>query len=288
MDNPTFQNLPTTEVARLVRESGSKVVAVFPINGTRRWFALEGDPNDDYLTTMLEKHRAMYQMFFEHGLSTLLTPAFGPDLLERSQAYIDLAVLGLAQLTQHPAFLKFYDEYQVRVRFYGDYRKYLTAPAVAHLPNLFDEITERTRHYDRNRLWFGLFANEATETVAELSVQFWQNHHRLPTKAEIVELYYGEPVAPASMFIGFDKFSAFDMPLLTTGHEDLYFTVAPSLYLNETGLRSILYDHFFARRQPEVDDYATTHLSEMSEFYRANTQNVLGVGVVRNQIWYPF
>ena len=50
MDIETFQSMPTTEVANLVREAGPKV-CVFPINGTRRWFVLEhpeqaeGDPH---------------------------------------------------------------------------------------------------------------------------------------------------------------------------------------------------------------------------------------------------
>jgi len=40
----SFLNLPKPEIAKLVRESGNQV-CVFPINGTRRWFALEHGHN---------------------------------------------------------------------------------------------------------------------------------------------------------------------------------------------------------------------------------------------------
>ena len=40
MELESFLQLPLEEAARLVRADGPKV-AVFPINGTRRWFMLE-------------------------------------------------------------------------------------------------------------------------------------------------------------------------------------------------------------------------------------------------------
>ncbi|NDJ78612.1 MAG: diterpene synthase, partial [Chloroflexi bacterium] len=285
-------NLPVAELAAVVGATGPEVV-VFPINGTRRWFMLEHSPQGlehthqteaDMLAAYLHateiNHIDLYRLFFEHGIDTLLTPVFGPDILERSQDYLDMAAYGLSRLGTAQHFLDFFDEYGVRVRFYGDYRKHLAATPYASLIDGFDALTARTAQHDRHRLFFGLFAHDATETVAELSIQYYNDHGRVPDKRALVELYYGEYVSPADIFIGFDKFSAFDMPLVAVGEEDLYFTVAPSPYLTEQQLREILFDHLYTRRIDDTD-YSTMEPDEwnlMREFYQTNMGKTLGVG----------
>ncbi len=295
MDLREFESLPTEEVARIVREAGPKV-CVFPINGTRRWFMLEYPPQEgvdavqSYLDTATEHHIRVYRLFFDHGLDTLLTPVFGPDLLERGDDYIAMAAEGLSRLATHPDFLRFYDEYRVRVRFYGDYRKYFAPTPYAYLSDLFDAATERTLNHDRYRLFFGVFANDATETVAELAVRYYEEHGRIPDRRTLVALYYGEYVEPVDIFIGFDKFAAFDMPLLALGEEDLYFTICPSLYITERQLRAILYDHLYARRgEPDYEALTAEDWAFMDAFYRLNRERTLGIGVqwAETGVWYP-
>jgi tuberculosinol/isotuberculosinol synthase len=296
VDTETFQNLPTAEVARLVRAAGPKV-CVFPINGTRRWFMLEHNWEQDvdspamYLEVMIQRHVELYQLLFDHGLGTLLTPSFGPDIMERGEDYVQMAAEGLSRLATHPKLLEFYEAYQVRVRFYGDYRKFFDPTPYAYLSDRFDEVTARTLSHNRHRLFFGLFAHDATETVAEIAVRFYQKHGRLPDKRQIVTAYYGEYVEPVDLFIGFDKFCAFDMPLVATGEEDLYFTVSPSPYLTVRQLRDILYDHLYTRCQGEPDYVAMEpgDWALMRDFYRANSGKTLGVGTKQKHggFWYP-
>jgi tuberculosinol/isotuberculosinol synthase len=297
MDATTFFSLSDAQVAGLVRAQGPKV-CVFPINGTRRWFLLEYPPQPDdddplaaYVDAVEVGHIDVYRLMFDHGIDTLLTPCFGPDLLERGDDYIEMAVEGLARLATHPRFLTFYEEYGVRVRFYGDYRKYFGGTPYAYVCDLFDQLTEQTQANDRARLFFGLFANDAAETVAELAIDYYREHGSAPDKDTIVHLYYGEDVAPVDFFIGFDRFSAFDMPLIATGNEDLYFTVAPSLYLSAESLRRILYDHLYTRRDAEPD-YAALQPADwavMKAFYHANRNAILGIGAKQDHggYWYP-
>ena len=305
MDAGTFRDLPAPEVARLVRGAGPKG-CVFPINGTRRWFVLECPPTVEeaqegpregdalssaYLEAITRRHIEMYKLLFDHGLDTLMTPAFGPDLLDRGEAYMEMAAEGLSRLANHPDFWAFYRDYQVRVRFYGDYRKFLARTPHAYLSDLFDEVTARTLGHDRHRLFFGLFAHDASETVAELGIQHYLGHGCPPDRGALVEAYYGEAVGPVDLFIGFDRFCVFDMPLVATGSEDLYFTVSPSLYLTERQLRDILYDHLYSRRQ-EHPDYAEMEPADwalMRAFYRLNLEKTLGLGArqKRGGFWYP-
>ncbi len=291
----SFAQLPEDEVARLVREQGPKV-CVFPINGTRRWFTLEhghekwSDPMAAYMDLAGENHIGLYRLFFSHGIDTLLTPIFGPDLLLRGEEYTRrIGAEGLARLADHPAFLDFYEEWDVRVHFYGDYRRMLTGTEFSHLLDLFDRVAQRTCDHQRFRLFFGVFANDATRAVAEYSASYYQEHGRVPEQRQLIEMYYGEYVEAVDLFIGFDRFSAFDMPLVARGEEDLYFTVSPSPYMTAAQLRRILYDHLYTRRsaEPEYGNMSPEELQDLRKFYLAHREHTLGTGRLFHGIWTP-
>lgn len=295
-DLQTFLKLPTADVAELVRAHGLRTCG-YPINGTRRWFLAERayfsehDLPDDYLGANMLAHLRQYRLFFEHGVYTLLTPGFGPDLLRRGADYVAVAMQGVLSLTTHPDLLAFYEAYDVQVRFYGDYEAHLADTPHADVVEALQALQTRTAHHKRHRLFIGLFAHDATETIARLSIAHHQQHGRAPSKAELVQAYYGAPVDPLDLFIGFDKFAVFDTPLLTTGAEDLYFTISPSLYTNPEQLRRILYDHLFLRHLPETDyaDLTSDDIGAMRVFYRANQGNALGIGARQphGDYWYP-
>jgi tuberculosinol/isotuberculosinol synthase len=289
-----FLHLSSDEVAKLVRAVEPQV-CVLAVNGTRRWFRLEyGDnqQNDEqaYVAASGKRYLELCQMCFDHGLDTLISPVFSASHLTRSGSYMQkIGIKGLVHMATHPDFLDFYQGYNIRVRFYGDYRKRLAGTPFADLCDLFDEVTKATAQNSGRRLFFGLFANDATETIGQLSIEFFQKTGRPPTREELVELYYGEHIQPASLFIGFSKLRVYDYPLLNLGQEDLYFTVAPSLYLNEPQLRSILYDHIYLRRI-ENQDYAEmseVDFQAMQNFYLAQRENTLGVGTLHGGIWVP-
>jgi len=291
----TFLDLPTSEVARLVRQAGTSV-AVFPINGTRRWFMLEHPVEAEagfsstYLDVIVQRHVDLYRLFFDCGIDTLLTPAFGPDLAERGEAYMDVAAEGLTHLATHPVFVHFFRDYQVRVRFYGDYAAFFRGTRHAYLVEVFQDVMARTASNDRFRLLFGICAGDATDSVASLAVRYYLEHGAVPDRDGLIELYYGEPIAPINLFIGFDKPCVFDMPLLATGNEDLYFTVSPSFYLTERHLRRILYDHLYSRRnEPDYAVMTAQDWALMRDFYRANEEKTLGIGVRHEpgDFWYP-
>lgn len=296
MNAEKFRNLPKEQVARLVRAAGPKV-CVFPVNGTRRWFMLEHRPQNEqemasaYIDAMERRQIDLCRLLFDHGLDILLMPIFGLDLLKRGAGYMHMMAEGLARLATHPGFLDLYTAYGVRVHFYGDYRQHFAPTPHAYLSDLFDAITAQTSSHDRYRLYFGVCADDASETLAELAVRYYAEHGRVPEKRALVEMYYGEYVPPVDLFIGFDKFCAFDMPLVATGNEDLYFTVSPSTYLTEQQLRDILYDHLYTRPGDEADylDMQPEDWALMQDFYQANLGRTLGVGArqTRGGYWYP-
>ena len=296
MDFEAFLDLPAAEIARLTRAYGPKV-CVFPINGTRRWFMLEYPELaqesfiESYLSISGKRHVELYKLFFDHGIDTLVTPIFGPDLLERSDEYMNLLEQGLVWFAQSQDFWDFYADYDVRVQVYGDTQRYFQGTPYAHALEDYDELTQRTVSHQRYRLFFGVCAHDAAEAVARFGARFHREHGRPPHRREIVEFYYGEYVAPVDFFIGFDRPSAFDMPLIATGSEDLYFMVSPSPYLDALTLRAILYDHLYSRRVDDADyeTLAPEDWQTMADFYARNRRHVLGLGRKHrsNSFWYP-
>jgi tuberculosinol/isotuberculosinol synthase len=290
-----FLQLPCEEVARLVRESGPKVV-VFPINGTRRWFMLEhgheqwDDPVEAYLDIVGKQTIELAKLIFGHGIDTLLIPVIGREMLETRENYMEqLGARGLARVAEHPDFLSFYRDYGIRVRFYGDYRKKMLPTPYAHLVASFDEVSEKTNQNGCHRLFYGVFADHATETIADLAIRYHSEHGLAPDKNALIQQYYGEPVEPVDIFIGFDKFAVYDYPLLGWGEEDIYFTVAPSLYMTDLQLRAILYDHLYTRKevQPKYDALCVDEWNNLRQFYRKYQRFTFGTGRIANRVWVP-
>lgn len=290
-----FLQLPTREVASLVQATGSKV-CVFPVNGTRRWFMLEhadkinGDFFGAYMETSIKNHIELCSMLFDHGIGTILAPVFGRELMRRGDEYTKrVGIEGLVRTATDQNYRAFFEDYDVKVRFYGDYRDVLAGTPFEYALQSINEVADATKSHNRFRLFFGVFADESTATLARLSVEHFLAEGAIPDRTTLVRKYYGEDLAPASFFIGFDKFTVFDMPLLTTGEEDLYFSVSPSPYMTVRQLRAILYDHLHVRRTPEPDYtlLQPAELDQLRTYYRANRDRAFGVGKLDHQLWFP-
>jgi tuberculosinol/isotuberculosinol synthase len=151
------------------------------------------------------------------------------------------------------------------------------------------EVIEATKQNINVRLFFGVFADEVTETISRLAVEHYVAQGSIPDKQTLIRKYYGEDMLPVSLFIGFDKFSVFDMPLLASGGEDLYFSLSPSPYMTQRQLRAILYDHIFVRPTPEPDytKLSGDELEWLRQYYRNNKDHAFGVGKLKFNLWIP-
>ncbi|MBN1304251.1 MAG: hypothetical protein JXA13_07435 [Anaerolineales bacterium] len=240
----------------------------------------------------MQKHIELYKMFFDHGVDTLLTPVIGPEILETRNAYMQkIGAEGLARISTHAEFVRFYEEYDVQARFYGDYRNHLEGTPYEQLPDILDELVQRTKNNQGFRLFFGAFADNlnSTHIIAKNAVNYYKQYGEVPERKNLIEMYYGDYIEKVDFFIGFDRLATFDYPLLNSGEEDLYFTIAPSLYLNKIQLRRILYDHLFTRRIQDRD-YETLspdELMEMRTYYHDHISSIIGIGKIKHGFWIP-
>lgn len=293
MDIKDFLQLPVEEVASRVRAAGPQV-CVFPINGTRRWFRLEHGNEPDmslerYVEVAARTYIRLFGMLYEHGIDTILSPAYGDELLERGEKYIDATLTNGLPVLEAPDFMAFYMEQDIRVRFYGKYESILSRSHSTSQLELLERITDRTSRNGQRRLYFGLFANDATEQIGRLAIEFFQKEKRTPDRREIIRMYYGEEIGPATLFIGFEKPTVFDYPLLGLGNESLYFTAAPSPYLTQRALRKILYDHLFRRgiKDPDWNELPENELAALRSYYYNQQDFILGAGSIYHDTWIP-
>ena len=284
---------PTDELARWVSAQPEPVVMGWPFNGTRRWYILRQRDNPagrDYVATIIRHQAEQHRLVFAHGVRAIVAPHFGAELLRRGQAYTRTVLGGLLRLGDDPVNQEMFAS-GVRIRFYGDHEEVLDTPTYRPMLEACARLSAATASGDGPLLLIGLFADAPYPRLARLSVEFAEKHGRPPGREELIEAYYGLAVPDLSLFLGFSQPALFDVPLITTGDEDLYATLTPSADLTERQLREILYDHLVARRVPEDDyealsDEALRALVEYNERYKGVT---LGVGSVDplTGVWNP-
>ena len=257
---PEWLEWSSERVARWVEVYGRPVVMGWPFNGTRRWYLLHRrrHPGDDrdYLTTLARRQAESHRMVFAHGVSVMMVPLFGGVLLKRGEVYKDYVLGGLSGMAEDEVYREMF-EAGLRVRFYGDYEEALDTPALRPALRVCESLAAATASGDGPLLMIGLFADEPYPAIARLSVEFAAEHGRPPDRRELIKAYYGIPLPDLSLYLGFIQPQLFDVPLLATGREDLYFTLNPSPDFTEPQLRGILHDHLVTRREPEVADYGS-------------------------------
>ena len=144
-DRETFLNLPPAEVAQRLRQRpGGSGVCVFPFNGTRRWFLLEhaqeiaNNSAEAYTLLTINGYISTYKLVFDHGLDTIVAPVFGGEIMNRGEEYMREIGASMTLLATHPALLEFYKSYDIRVHFYGDYRKQFGTTPYSYIFDSFD------------------------------------------------------------------------------------------------------------------------------------------------------
>jgi adenosine tuberculosinyltransferase len=284
MDLQAFRALPAHEVNRLVQAANTDV-CVFPVEGTRRWYLLEhqrgaADYFDGYIDAAVHRYTDVFGMMYEHGLSSLVVPVFQDFLTTRGPEYVRKAISGLVHLATHPLFLDLYQRYDVRVQIYGDYQRVLEEAGSDHAA-AFEALIAQTSTHQARRLFLGILEAEPLETIIRHTTYYYEQYKRAPDRRALVEMYYGEYVPPFDLYIGYDRFSADDMPLLAAGNQDLFFMMAPSLSLTETQLREILHAHLYTPldHRAEYTDLSGEQLDSMRIEYETSRTRTFRVAV---------
>ncbi len=296
--HPSLPEFETWTGEQVSRYAHGKTL-IFAPGGTSRWYFLTyGDFHRGYrepaqfMEYSLRTRRRIVELvglMCNDGISTVLVVAHMPEEQTRDQDY-NKNLMGIYQLLVDEMAQELYDEFDLRVLFRGGWNS-LARLSAADVLLQFDQIEHMTAHRERCLIWLAPDHDPIPQSLTSLVTTSLQNTGQLPDRAALCEAYYGRPIQHVDIFLSNNKPSVKNMmaPLLTLG--DLYFTVAPSLCMDQQQWRRILYDHLFAR-QRYYRDYTSLSaqaVDDMRSFYTTNQQAVLGVGRFDEltQTWRP-
>ena len=283
MYNAAFHSLSSAEIAQIVQAHGITTCS-FAFNGTRRWFQLEAAQFDQgpeqYITAFTQRVLDICELLFAHGFTTVIMPVISPRVWQnRPRSYQQLAQGSLPLLFSDDRFLEFYEKQEIAAYLFGDFENYLPAKHANELLKHYSAYCLRRHEPSERRIFWGVCAHNSAETLSHAVVDFYKTYNQTPERHDLINFYYGDSIDKIDLHIGSGKPKLFDLPLVWTGQESLYFTVAPSPYFDERQLRLVLFDHIFARKAKTNYGQITAEQQEaLQNHYRMCQDRILGVG----------
>ena len=282
-----------------VRPHTTNKSVIFSPGGSSRWYFLEyGNMQEGYFQPdrFMAYSKAVFKriveiasMMMADGVKNVFIIAITPKISERTPEYRQFVADSLRLMADQEAQL-LYAEASIRVGFKGRWQEILDAYEIPVVYNAFTDAETATAAGEHNLFW----CTQEDPIPAPLTPfvqEYLQTNNRLPNQSELCEAYYGETVTHADIFISNNKPSVTGQvpPLLSVG--DLYFTMSPCLYLNQSDWRRVLYDHVFARRVTYRDYRKITEdsVNNLKNYYDNNRGKVIGVGAFHpdTQTWRP-
>jgi hypothetical protein len=292
--------MPTAAIADLTRCFARPQLGVFVPDGSRRLVLAftDAQPQTAEFYALCATLPARYllhslRVFFEHGLPTLLVPILSRSVLGRGTRYQQLTALeGLRLLFADEEWLKFYDEFDVRVNIYGEPRRLAETECESALKWIAQTCQNTASHRTHHLLYAIGESARAGQDIAEQGIAFFKTQGRIPTLKELNAVYYGEVLPTADFFIMTSKISGLGaLPrFLVDGDTEAYFLPAAGpIGLTANNYRRILYDLLYARAslRTGIDEFEITPTNRalLHDYYERATNVVLGLGQSIGGVW---
>jgi hypothetical protein len=309
-----FFNLPTPEVMQIVSREKCPLTGIFLSDGNRRLVTvLTGKTSGIhgeafyrvYLETVTSYFMKNLEVFFDHGLKTLVMPLLGPALLEREEKYRTVVLPGLVNiLFKSDTWKQFYKNRRIRVKSYGNLKILEREFPGMNLVEDIGELETLTASNREHTLYFGFFSTPwlPMDLMRKIS-GLTESGGREPEHRELVQLYYGEYIPTADFFINSIRIGGLGAlpPLITGKNTGIYTMVAPGIFaLNRETYRTILYDilfyrkfcrKFYKKKNDAVDLIGDTRENKsyentsLKEYYLQHRNTVLGAGKRIGRHW---
>lgn len=286
--------------AEQVRPFAEGKTVVLATGGSSRWYFLEhGEVSrgysqfeqfEDYAKRAVRRIVEQAAMMCDDGITTVFAPGVAGGQAQRDPDYVD----NLRRIFEYAAndfARELYAELDMGVMFRGGWRQTFEQFGVEDLTPLYAQVEAAT--IPQSGRWLVWFVHDdlIPADLAPAVGESLQANGKLPGQAALAEMYYGRPIERADIFISNNKLSVGTMrpPLIELA--DLYFTVAPTSYLDHPQWRAILYDHLFERRghHREYPALAGDPIEKLRTFYTVNRRVTLGTGRYdpQTQVWRP-
>jgi len=304
LNQKTFLTLPVNEILAIVQRESRPKVGVFVPDGSRRLVLAFTDakPGTEEFYRLSATLAAQYllkglKVFFEHGLPTLLVPILSRSVLNRGKDYRFFTVLeGLKLLFKSNVWMKFYNDYDVRVKVYGEPQR-LGGTECEEALEWIKITCQQTSSHRSHTLFFAIGESPVLgQDIANSGIEFYKRYGRVPTFEEQIQEHYEENIEPADFFIMTSKMSGMGaLPrFLVNSDTEVYFLPAPGAFgLNTKTYRQILYDLIFIRKDLRfnIGNYDNVwnreHSITLQKHYQQTAHFVIGLGRGIGNIWVP-
>lgn len=252
---------------------------IFASGGTRRSAALAGiELGDEFARWNRQRMLAVCQLFFQHGVQHLVLPMGSPKMFAEQGLYGQRLRQWLTWGLAGPESAAFYEQanWQVRLIVAGETIPELAEAAVT--------LIEKTGQASGPYLWYVIMPDFSQ--MWQWLAQAFINGAR--SRAEAVRLLYGEDIPLASLLISFGKplISLDVLPPFLYEEIQCYWMQQPSYDLDETSLRTILYDCVYLRSTWRQDK--TGRAEEVVAYRQAWEKGpIIGLGRRLGPFWYP-
>lgn len=286
MDLATFLAVDTETVAAQVQAAGHSCWSI-AMGGTRRAYLAEGGSMADaagmeaYFQWAEASQRAVYEQLFALGIETVILVGRVPA--DRGPAYSAFMRRIMQRLVSGEQRIASYQKLGLRVRVAGNLAQLAGAIGVADLAQHYAEVADQTAHATGSTLIYlfrGGWYDPASEE-AQIGYQVGTQLQRAPTRAELVQAFYGGPVAPLSAYVGSGRpRTGLLRPPFLCGAEELYWSHGPLMRLNEADWRRILFDQLYTRQTAGGRSYPEDEQSRAAicEALRTQDGRILGLG----------
>jgi hypothetical protein len=256
---------------------------IYSASGTRRHAAFAGVPTqgDDYARWTREQMITSINLIFQHGVRHLFLIAVTPSQFnEMTDNYREHLWRWLDWGLAGPEALADYQRFGWRVRIVLNERLPRLHVAGARLEAM---TPEQSRH----NLWF--FVAPDYQFPWQCMVEAIQRAKE-KTQDEVVRVLYGECISSASLYLGTGKpgVSSDQLPpfLIRDRIIQCYWSQRPGYSLDETQLRTILYDYAYLRKTWQKDK---TGRAEQALIHREAWEHgpTIGAGMQLGPFWYP-
>ena len=299
-----FMKLPTKKIKEIVQAKGFPKVGVLIPDGTRRYGIINYnmDPNisnfeEELFKKLNEQVIDKTRIFFDYGLETLFMPGVTHGNFMRTDQYVDTVTnIGLKYIFNDKSWIEFYNEYDVKVKIYGDLN-FVKKMGYEHVIKWIENIEELTKNNSSHKLFHGLACSNSFENmkIIEIAINYYKKNNRNPTKEELIKLYYGESVEEVDFFIRPTVMRDSDIqpPLISGRKTQFYFPISPILSFNENMYKEILYDLIFSRlitlskKQWKMENLNKNQLEYLKEYYSLNKSSIIGIGKRVGNLWIP-
>jgi hypothetical protein len=254
---------------------------IFAAGGTRRRAVLAGiDPtSDEYPRWSFFQMVTCFDLFFQHGVRHLITHAIIPSQYQEvTRGYRDNLIKWVAWNLSNPDALAEFERRNFRVRLIGG----------EHLPalqTLSDTLAELPAPAEAPTIWFTVTPTEDSPWDSLFAAI-----HRsgAKTQGDAVQAQFGEPIPPATLYIGSGKPGIFPavVPPLLMGKMQCYWSQRPGFITDMGTVKAILYDFAFTRKTWKKDKTGRAEkVLESPEIWEEAP--VLGLGKRLGPFWYP-